>query len=569
MTKFSKHPRIAHVTPVIALTASGFAAMPAAHAAPATPPTAAIPQTTTNTATTEWWPIYDSALHLEGAGFGHGRGMSQWGAEGAARQGKSVSHILSFYYPNTKLVDVSKSWDRDVRVRLDGWGTFGSSVSYSSAAVTSLVAANKKPLLTAPANSKITIKVTSRGTLSATAQDTTVEVPAGAQITSTANQTTVHFSSGKKASFRGTFTTYISNGKAVPVNTVDMDNYLKSVVPSEVYTSWKPTTLQAQSIAARTYASSWLRRNANNPQYDVCATTRCQMYAGTSKENPKTSAAVDATSRKILTTAGVPIVAEFSSTNGGWRNKAGVNYYGHGADPYDTVAPRHRWSKTVDTAKLSAKWPSIGKPAAINVTKRAEGGPLGGLVAKATIHGSKGQVTVTGDQLRWTLGLYSTRVKASGSGILAHWNSMGGHAGSLGQVISPEYHEGGVQVQRFENGAIVWSLEHGAAAVTGKIGAEAEKRGWEYTGAPLGAQHAIASGVQQNFELGAITIHNNGDVLWTYGRIHEKWQELGEDAVGQPLTQQTSIPGGYSQRFTLGTLVWSDYRQQVRWWPAA
>lgn len=569
MSKLYKHPLTTCFVTVGAVAVSGSTAMPAANAA-SSPAPLAVPLNTSPDTTNEWWPIYDSSLHLEGAGYGHGRGMSQWGAEDAARQGKTVTDILSFYYPNTKLAEVSSTWDRPVRVRLDGWGTFGTSVGYSGTSEVSLLSADKKKLLTAPAGSKVTVTVGGDGKLIAAAGTSApVDVPNGAYIAASSGRTTVHFSSGKQATFRGTLSTYVSQGKAVPVNTVVMDDYLKSVVPSEVYTSWMPTTLEAQSIAARTYASSWLRRKASHAHYDVCSTTRCQMYLGVSKEHSKTSAAVDATSRKILTTYGVPIVAEFSAANGGWRNKAGVNYYGYGADPFDALAPRHRWSKTADVTKLSAKWPSIGKPSAINVISRAEGGPKGGLVKKATIYGSKGQVTVTGDQLRWTLGLYSTRVTAWESGILGHWNSLGAATGALGQVTSPEYQDGPVQVQHFEQGSIVWSLDTGAAAVTGKIAAKAQELGWEYTGAPLGPQHTISTGIQQHFDLGTITAHSNGQVLWTHGRIHEKWLELGDSTVGQPLTAQTSIPGGYAQRFTLGTLVWSDYRQEVRWWPAS
>lgn len=575
MSQYLYKPLSCSALALSTITAVSLMAVPASHAttAPAALAGAVTTTSATTTQTNEWWPIFGENLYLEGAGYGHGRGMSQWGAEGAARQGKTVNEILSFYYPNTKIQAPSSTWDRPIRVRLDGWGSFGETVTFSGhSGELKLTTSTGTTLLTVPAATPITLTLHDDGTTKATTLDSTqpaVTVPAGSILKPTTGHTAVGFASGKKATFRGTFSTYVSKGTLIPVNTLDMDEYLKSVVPSEVYTSWNPTTLQAQSIAARSYASSWMRRQANDPDYDVCSTTRCQMYLGIAKENDKTSAAVTATSRKILTTYGVPIVAEFSSANGGWRNKAGVNYYGSGEDPFDAIAPRHRWTKKADASKLATKWPELGKATAIQVTERSEGGPMGGLVSKATIHGTKGTVNITGNQLRWTLGLYSTRTKANLSGILATWLASGGATGPLGAVASAEHTAGPFQKQKFANGELVWSLESGAVAVSGKIAAKAKELGWEYTGAPLAAASTQGGNTQQHFELGTITQHRDGSVSWTHGLIHDKWQELGPTIVGQPVASQRATSAGYSQDFTHGTLTWNISANTVDWEPSS
>ena len=69
----------------------------------------------------------DGAFRLEGHGYGHGRGMSQWGAEGAASLGIPYEQILATYYPGTTLapgsptaklrVHITDDYDNDMRVR--------------------------------------------------------------------------------------------------------------------------------------------------------------------------------------------------------------------------------------------------------------------------------------------------------------------------------------------------------------------------------------------------------------------------------------------------------------------
>lgn len=138
-----------------------------------------------------------------------------------------------------------------------------------------------------------------------------------------------------------------------PINTIPMEDYLKGVVPKEVYTSWHSDALKSQAVAARTYALSY----ASNTIDD---TTKYQVYGGYEWYN-STNSAVDETFGKVLKYNGALINAVFSSSNGGiiesdynaWQ-QASHSYFQVKTDPYD---PQTKWSLTVQKQQidLSAK----------------------------------------------------------------------------------------------------------------------------------------------------------------------------------------------------------------------
>ena len=129
------------------------------------------------------------------------------------------------------------------------------------------------------------------------------------------------------------------------VNTLPLDAYLWSVVPAESPPSWLAAALQAQAVAARTYAAYNRRSNAS-ARWDICDTTACQVYPGASSEAASTTAAVRATPNQIRTWNGLPILSQFSSSNGGWTVASSVPYQVSKADPYDAAGgtnPHSRW----------------------------------------------------------------------------------------------------------------------------------------------------------------------------------------------------------------------------------
>src|SRR5437763_5943228 len=98
------------------------------------------------------------------------------------------------------------------------------------------------------------------------------------------------------------------------VNAVDLDGYVKGVVPGEVPASWPPEALKAQAVAARTYA---LTTDAGGSLFDQYADTRSQVYGGISAETPATNVAVRDTAGQIVTYRGRPATTYFFSTSGG------------------------------------------------------------------------------------------------------------------------------------------------------------------------------------------------------------------------------------------------------------
>ena len=126
------------------------------------------------------------------------------------------------------------------------------------------------------------------------------------------------------------------------LNRVGLEDYLKGVVPAEmgprVYDEVE--ALKAQAVAARSYAVKHLRQFASEG-YDLCATARCQVYAGASAENPLSTRAVEETAGEILLFKGAVADALFTSTCGGRTENAPDVMAGYGAvdAPYLASVP--------------------------------------------------------------------------------------------------------------------------------------------------------------------------------------------------------------------------------------
>ena len=120
----------------------------------------------------------------------------------------------------------------------------------------------------------------------------------------------------------------------VTVNSVTLENYVKGVVPAEMPASWRPEAVQAQAVAARTYAW-WSGAQYPDRYYQICDTTSCQVYKGYAGEHPAANAAVDATRGQILTYGGKPAFTQFSASSGGRTSAGRFPYLTSKADPYD------------------------------------------------------------------------------------------------------------------------------------------------------------------------------------------------------------------------------------------
>ena len=114
-----------------------------------------------------------------------------------------------------------------------------------------------------------------------------------------------------------------ASGRLRAIDWVELESYLRAVVPSELGPEVWPQleALKAQAVAARTYALA----NASqfdDDGYDICATPRCQAYGGASAEHPLSDRAVEATRGEIVVWQGKPIDALYTATCGGHTEDA-------------------------------------------------------------------------------------------------------------------------------------------------------------------------------------------------------------------------------------------------------
>jgi stage II sporulation protein D len=177
-------------------------------------------------------------------------------------------------------------------------------------------------------------------------------------------------------------------------------------VPDEIPASWSPEAVQAQAVAARTYA---LSKRDGTGHYDLCDTTACQVYGGLDNEHPDSNRAVVATARQVLHHNGKPAFTEFSSSNGGWTVASAIPYQVAKKDPYDGWSgnPNRSWSVRVGAAAIQRVYPKLGRLQRVEVTSRDGNGSWQGRVLRLTLVGRKGTVSLSGDDFRWTFGLKS------------------------------------------------------------------------------------------------------------------------------------------------------------------
>lgn len=165
-----------------------------------------------------------------------------------------------------------------------------------------------------------------------------------------------------------------SGGGIDVVNEIGLEDYVRGI--SEVPSSWPPAALQAQAIAARTYALWRLASGrAADPDAtsDICATESCQVFRGLAAERADTSgrwaAAVAATTGQVLLHRGAVIPAYYSSSNGGLSWSRGVAYLPEVRDPDDLAAsPWARWQSVVGLRAISDLFPGDGELTSVRTT---------------------------------------------------------------------------------------------------------------------------------------------------------------------------------------------------------
>jgi SpoIID/LytB domain protein len=363
---------------------------------------------------------------VHGHGLGHGHGLSQYGARGAAtavpgRAAHTAAQIIAFYYPGTSLTRLSQPMIR-VRITDDGGAT---TASVRPGQTLTLTWPGGSASVTASTASRARLVAVAGGRVQAQLLRTAwvnwgAPMPASAVLTSSAGYVRLLQSSGS-VDLRGSVGTVFDSGLGrITVNRLPLDSYVQGVVPREMPASWQSAAVQAQAIAARSYAR-YAVEHSGGASSDICDSTNCQVYGGRARydgagsllyaEDPAANQAVAATSNLVATYAGATIFAQFSASDGGWTSAGGQPYLAARADPYEAASgdPYLNWTSTVRTADVASYY-GLARVSQIAITGRDGHGEWGGRIRSATVTGVDGSgrpasVNTSGFALTAAMGL--------------------------------------------------------------------------------------------------------------------------------------------------------------------
>lgn len=379
--------------------------------------------------------ILGEAVTFYGRGYGHGVGMSQYGARGRAQAGQDAATILAQYYqgatlaaidPATRIrVLVLSRWvasaDQPLVVngRRSSWSIDGVAADLPADAGLRLLPPPALPDVVFPAGTpwRLLIETSERAIL--------FDGPAPAEFTIRAATADGQLQLSSKPTrydrYRGALRVIVHSATRVSVvNDVAIDDYLAGVVPVEMPSTWPAAALQAQSIAARSFAARRLRPGVS--YFDVPDDSSSQIYRGIVAERATTTAALQATAGAVLVSGSSIIDALFHSTGGGAtesnenvytsatgkRTGKPVSYLRGALDrrpdgtPFDSSAPYATWStRTYSRAQLSAwfaadRRTNVGDLVALDLSDRGVSGRL----VSVTLVGTAGSRKVSGEVFR-------------------------------------------------------------------------------------------------------------------------------------------------------------------------
>jgi stage II sporulation protein D len=337
-------------------------------------------------------PVVKAAFVISGHGYGHGVGLSQYGAFGYAQHGWTYDRILAHYYPGTTLGPAPLS---DLRV---------------------LVAEGKAALTVA---SPVPFRVKDAAGKAYPLQPGAYKLgPAlalalGPDAAPTALAGPLTFLPGRQPlaldgrAYRGALRIVVTGRKVNAVDLIGLERYLWGVVSAEMPHDWPAEALKAQAIAARSYA---LASRAPAGNFDLYGDIRSQAYLGVAGETPEGNAAVTATAGRVVLYGGKVATTFFFSSSGGvtadvqdvFQGSTPIPYLVSVSDPYDTVSPWHDWGPVVVPVERAAKLlkvPGLSDLAPDSTVDRAH---------TVTATGAAGPLALRASAVRFALGLRST-----------------------------------------------------------------------------------------------------------------------------------------------------------------
>jgi stage II sporulation protein D len=331
---------------------------------------------------------------VKGRGFGHGVGVSQYGAYGYALHGKTYRWILAHYYRGTAIGKVQGT--RIVRVLLDVSPGDVRFTRATGACGTALDPGRSYEAHRAGGSVKLR---TGSGKRLANC---------GRRLRAAGNGAIEVAGLGAYRGALEVVPTESDAGSLNAVNALALEQYVKGVVANESPPSWPREELRSQAVQSRSFA---LTGDVGGNGFDLYNDTRSQVYRGLASETPSTNAAVNATRGEVVTYRGKVAETFFSACSGGHTESVQNVFFGPPVpylvgvpDPYDYLCPLHRWTLKFSGREMSERLGSYlsGGLRKIVVTKRG----ASPRIVWAKLYGTGGTTKIRGDQLASSLGAY-------------------------------------------------------------------------------------------------------------------------------------------------------------------
>jgi SpoIID/LytB domain protein len=349
---------------------------------------------------------------LTGHGWGHGIGMSQYGALGYAEHGWGYKQIMDHYFTGTHVGALGHSATERVLLSSGSAVHFGagSRMRLKDASGTGMtLAAGTYRLQPGGAHGHLQLVARATGAVTK-GLVAPVQVNPGSQPLQLNDSAGIGFA---RDHWHGSFRVIEDGSSLLCVDVVGMEKYLRGVVPSEMPASWPLPALKAQAVAARSYAVA--TRNPSG-DFDAYADTRSQVYGPIEHESAASTAAVSDTAHQVVWYRHTVATTFFSSSSGGrtsseqaaWDTTSGEPYLVPVNDRYDNADganPYHTWPVVTYTGSGLAS--ALGVSGPVSALGMTIDGPSH-RVLRLGVTSTGGTTTLTGDQVQVRMGLRST-----------------------------------------------------------------------------------------------------------------------------------------------------------------
>lgn len=228
------------------------------------------------------------------------------------------------------------------------------------------------------------------------------------------------------------------------INEVEIDDYLNSVVASEIYASWPEDSIKSQVVAARTFAiyHTTIARKYPNDPYDLNDTVGSQVYKGYSVEDERINKEVLETTGELIYYNGKVIPAYFFASSGGRTENSenvwtgSVPYLKSVPDIYEQEPERYPWIKTYTPGEIKSKLASKGINIGDVTDLDVKGYSDAGRVMTLTVVGTQGSYDLNKETMRYWLGIYSRKFQVIKSGFIPNTNYQVLNGDDTSQLVS-------------------------------------------------------------------------------------------------------------------------------------